>query len=57
MKKTGDDRTLSRYISLRPLDKYGIEHGPGLSGPYCPAINSRHVLSFLDFEQAKIYAI
>ena len=34
-----------------------LNMGQGSRRPYYPAINSRHILSFLDFEQAKIYAI
>ena len=34
-----------------------LNMGKGSRRPYYPAINSRHILSFLDFEQAKIYAI
>ena len=33
-----------------------LNMGQGSRRPYYPAINSRHILSFLDFEQAKIYA-
>ena len=48
--------SLGMYHSLL-LTNIGLNMGQGSRGSYCPAINSRHILSFLDFEQAKIYAI
>ena len=39
------------------LTNMGLNMGQGSRRPYCPAINSRHILPFLDFEQAKIYAM
>ena len=47
--------SLGMYHSVL-LTNMGLNMGQGSRRPYYPAINSRHILSFLDFEQAKIYA-
>ena len=48
--------SLGMYHSVL-LTSMGLNMGQGSRRPYCPAINSRHILPFLDFEQVKIYAM